>query len=196
MKPFAESCEQNKTPILEVLNQYLPQQKRLLEIGSGTGQHAIFFARQFPNLEWVPSDCKENLDGIKAWLAEFPAPNLRHPVCLDVDRGVWPKEKFDSVFSANTTHIMSSKSVENMLKGIGRILTTGGFFCLYGPFNFHGGYTSESNKKFDEWLKLRDPRSGIRDFESLNNLAKSNNLIFLAKHQMPANNYMLVWQKT
>ena len=195
MKPYAESSEQNKAPILVVLKKYCRDIKNLLEIGSGTGQHAVFFAEQFPQLNWVTSDQTEYHAGIQMWLDDASLPNIDGPLLLDVNQKNWPEIQTDAVFSANTVHIMGWPSVENMFAGIGRVLNTGGTFCLYGPFNYDGQFSSESNARFDLWLKQRDPVSGIRDFAALQTLAKEAGLIFIEDVEMPANNRILVWQK-
>ncbi len=196
MKPFSESCEQNKLPILAVLQEALAKHRVLLEIGSGTGQHAVFFAQQLPHLEWHTSDVSANHPGIRQWLAESPRPNLHGPYALDVNQGEWPLTNVDALFSANTTHIMDWPSVVKLFAGIGRVLVPEGRVCLYGPFNYNGQYTSESNAHFDQWLKVRDPLSGIRDFEAMNVLAGEQGLDLLKDYPMPANNRILVWQKS
>lgn len=195
MKPFAESSEQNKQPIYAVLTQYFNNIKTVLEIGSGTGQHAVFFAEKFTHLTWVASDQAEYHKGIKMWLNDCTLQNIEGPLLLDVNQNEWPLEQTDAIFSANTVHIMSWASVENMFAGIGRTLTAQGVFCLYGPFNYNGKFSSESNARFDLWLKQRDPESGVRDFAALQNLAKKAGLDFVCDHEMPANNRILVWQK-
>jgi cyclopropane fatty-acyl-phospholipid synthase-like methyltransferase len=195
MKPFAESSEQNKLPILEVLKHYFSDVESVLEIGSGTGQHGVFFARQFPWLQWYTSDLKENHAGIHAWLEEARLANIHAPMCLDVNQGNWGDQEYDAIFSANTAHIMDWPSVKHMFEGAARSLRAGGVFCLYGPFNYDGHYSSESNARFDQWLKSRDPESGIRDFEVLCQLAEENGMSLLKDHPMPANNRILVWQK-
>ena len=195
MKPFAESCEQNKAAIYKVINGYLDSKKTLLEIGSGTGQHAVYFAKQSPHLTWFTSDQAEYHRGIKMWLEEASLNNTPDPLLLNVDQDDWPVKNMDAVFSANTVHIMSWVSVENMFAGIGRILNLSGVFCLYGPFNYNGKFTSESNARFDVWLKQRDPMSGVRDFEALKVLAEQANMKLINDVEMPANNRILVWQK-
>lgn len=195
MKPYSESCEQNKNPIIEVLKQYFHNVDSVLEIGSGTGQHAVYFAEQLPHLTWHCSDQAENLKGIEMWLEDAAANNISGPALLDVDQGEWPVENTAAIFSANTVHIMSWQSVENMFAGIDKILQPGGIFCLYGPFNYNGKFSSESNANFDVWLKQRNPVSGVRDFEALQLLAKQANLSFVKDHEMPANNRILVWKK-
>ena len=196
MKPFSEACEQNKQPILTVLQQHFADRQTVLEIGSGTGQHAVFFAAQLPHLRWLTSEILDMHEGIRAWMAEAQLSNVEQPLELDVNQAEWPVRQVDAVFSANTVHIMAWPSVENMFAGIGRILQRHGVFCLYGPFNYQGTYTSDSNARFDAWLKQRDPHSGIRDFEALDLLAQSHGMRLRADHAMPANNRTLVWEKT
>lgn len=195
MKPFADSSEQNKTPIYAVLKQYLHKLESVLEIGSGTGQHAVFFAEQFPHLTWIASDRAEYHAGINMWLEDAGLANTQGPLLLDVNQSNWPIKQVDAVFSANTVHIMGWSSVENMFVGIGQVLNSKGVFCLYGPFNYNGQFSSESNARFDLWLKQRDPVSGVRDFEALQILAKKAGLEFVDDIEMPANNRVLVWRK-
>ncbi len=195
MKPCSEACEQNKRPILAILEQYLPASRRLLEIGSGTGQHAVFFAAAFPHLHWITSDLPGNHPGIRAWLDDANLPNLEGPLELDVTRPDWPVTDVDTVFSANTAHILPWPAVERMFAGIGRLLPPQGRFLLYGPFNLDGRYTAESNERFDAWLKERDPAMGVRDLEALDELARDNELTRIALHDMPADNKLVVWQK-
>ncbi len=193
-KPYSEACEENKRPILDVIRPLLRETRRLLEIGSGTGQHAVFFAAALPHLIWQTSDCARNLPGIRAWLDEAALPNLPPSLMLDV-MGPWPDERFDAVFSANTAHIMSEPEVGAMFDGVGRILAEGGYFTLYGPFNIGGRYTSESNARFDAMLRSRDPSMGIRDLDLLIELGRDNGLELTADHPMPVNNRTLVWQR-
>ena len=193
-KPFSEACEENKQPILTVLKELFAQAGSVLEIGSGTGQHAVYFAESLPHLFWQTSDRPENHPGIELWVEEAGLLNIGHPVSLDV-AGTWPKQNYDAVFSANTTHIMSWPEVEHLFKGVGRVLQSGGCFALYGPFNYAGEYTSESNRSFDQWLKQRDPMSGIRNFEDLDEIARNNDLVFQEDITMPVNNRILVWCK-
>ena len=196
MKPYSESCEQNCAPILEVLKQELSGRRRLLEIGSGTGQHAVYLAGEFPLLLWQPSEVPAILPGIRAWLDEDAAPsNILPPLSLDVCHDPWPDKHYDAVFSANTVHIIAWQQVQCLFSGVSKVLETGGVFCLYGPFNYNGQYTSHSNECFDGWLKQRDPLSGIRDFEALNALAEQAGLEPGKDYEMPANNRMLTWLK-
>lgn len=195
MKPFSESSEQNKIPIFTALQQYYHNIETVLEIGSGTGQHAVFFAQQFSNLTWFSSDQAEYLEGIKMWLNDSALKNIQGPLLLDVNQKNWPVKQMDAVFSANTVHIMGWPSVKNMFAGIGRVLNKGGLFCLYGPFNYNGKFSSESNAHFDLWLKQQNPVSGVRDFEALQILAEKAELGFIEDIEMPVNNRILVWQK-
>ncbi len=193
-KPFSEACEENKRPILDVLKRLFRNVERVLEVGSGTGQHAVFFAQSLPHLFWQTSDREENHPSIHAWLEESSLSNTGSPIGLDVT-GKWPEQTYDGIFSANTTHIMSWSEVEQFFSGVGRVLETGGCFALYGPFNFGGQYTSDSNRRFDTWLKQRDPQSGIRNFEGLNRLASQQGLVFQEVIAMPVNNRILVWRR-
>lgn len=194
MKPFSEACEQNKWPILDVLRRELPTQGRVLEIGSGTGQHAVFFGEQLPGLTWVPSDLPEQHPGILAWLEGGPS-NVSAPLALDVCELPWPGGSFDAVYSANTAHIMHWSAVRALFQGVGQVLRPDGVFVLYGPFNYDGCHTSESNAEFDSWLRMRDPKSGIRDFEALLALALRVGLELAEDVPMPVNNRSLVWRR-
>ncbi|VAX13514.1 hypothetical protein MNBD_GAMMA24-2151 [hydrothermal vent metagenome] len=196
MKPFAESCEQNKDPILDVLTEQLAHVKCVLEIGSGSGQHAVYFARHLPHLHWQTSDIGDRHAGIQQWIDEAKLDNLGSPLELDVSQAQWPKLEVEAVFSANSVHIMPWTCVEKMFAGVARILQTQGLLCLYGPFNYGGDYTSKSNEEFDYWLKARDPQSGIRDYEKLVELGRQYDLRLVHDYEMPANNRLLVWQKT
>jgi len=195
MKPYSESCDQNREPILGVIAPLFADRSGVLEIGSGTGQHALYFGGRLPHLTWHPSDREENLRGIRLWLAEGAPPNVRDPLLLDVTQAVWPVPVVDAVFSANTAHIMHWPMVRRMFEGVARLLPPGGLFALYGPFNYGGAYTSESNARFDLWLKQRDPDSAIRDFEALDELARAGGMALLHDHPMPANNRTLCWVK-
>lgn len=194
-KPYAESCEQNRAPILSVLLELLTEPVTLLEIGSGTGQHAVYFAPELPHVCWQPSDRAEYIPGILLWLKEAELPNITPPLVLDVSEPDWPVDSVGAVFSANTVHIMGYPDVERMFAGVGRVLMEGGYFCLYGPFNYGGEFTSDSNARFDAWLKQRDPGSGIRNFEGLDALAQQAGMELYRDYEMPANNRILVWKK-
>lgn len=195
MKPFAESSEQNKEPILSVLREVFVEPGIVLEIGGGTGQHAVYFSREMSHLTWQPTDKADQLAGIRLWKEGAGLSNINEPLALDVTQEKWPLEKADMVFSANTVHIMSWPEVVCMFDGLGKVLKAGGVFCLYGPFNYNNKYTSESNARFDIWLKERDPKSGIRNFEDLNERAQQAGLGLFKDVEMPENNRMLVWKK-
>ena len=192
-KPYSEACEQNKEPILAVLREVFTKPGLILEIGAGTGQHAVHFARALPDIDWQPTDQADYLPGIRRWIAEAGLSNLHQPLELDVLSEPWPVTQAAGVFSANTAHIMSWPAVESLFRGIGRVLSPGGMFCLYGPFNYEGRYTSASNAEFDTWLRLRDPASGIRDLTDLDRLARDNGLRLRQDYPMPVNNRTLVW---
>ena len=209
MKPYAESSEVNKAPILAVLKEIFADRKRVLEIASGTGQHAVYFGRELPHLTWQPSELPQHLPGIQAWLDEAQLPNVLAPLALDVNDSHWSFFKSvrpelvegqplstspDAIFNANTVHIISWPEVERMFAHIARVITPGGCVCLYGPYNYGGKFTSESNARFDAWLKSRDPNSGVRDFEAVNRLALSHGMVLLRDIAMPSNNRILVWE--
>ena len=192
-KPFSESCVRNQAPILAQLRTLFADRKQVLEIASGTGQHAVFFGKMLPHLNWQTSELAEQQAGIHAWLAEAKLSNVLPPIVLDVNAPIWPDLKVDAIFNANTVHIVSWSAVAQMFAGIAQVLMDGGILCLYGPFNYDGAYTSESNAHFDSWLKNRDPRSGIRDFEAINQLAEAQGLQLLRDISMPTNNRLLAW---
>lgn len=192
--PFSEACERNKGPILEALDQVFPSTGLVLEIGSCTGQHAICFARSFPELSWQPSDQLEYLEGLSARISREGSPNILPVVELDVMQA-WPGQKFDAVYSSNTAHIMNWESVCAMFEGVGRCVRPGGPFCLYGPFNEAGRFTSPSNQEFDRSLRLRDPAMGIRDLEALDRLAREHQMKLERQFRLPANNRLLLIRK-
>lgn len=192
--PFSQACENNKEPILNILRPLLANSKRVLEVGSGTGQHAVHFAPALPWLEWQPSDLAENHSGIEAWRQAHPSDNLRAPLLFDLHHSDWSCV-VDAVFSANTAHIMAWPLVQRLIEETGRHLPPNGLFVLYGPFNYQGRYTSESNERFDAFLRSRDPEQGIRDFEAIKTLAEQSQLHLEQDNALPANNRLLVWRK-
>jgi SAM-dependent methyltransferase len=195
VKPYSEAAVRNREPIREVLAQWFTAPGTVLEIGAGTGQHAVYLAAHLPHLEWQPTDRDDNLPGIALWVEEARLPNLRRPQPLDVNADVWPLERTDYVYSANTAHIMSWQEVQRMFAGIGRVLRHDGVFCLYGPFNRNGEFTSESNRAFDASLRARASHMGIRDDGALIELARAHGLAALADYSLPANNRVLVWRR-
>jgi len=195
MKPFSEASENNREPILVVLREAFAQVSGVLEIGSGTGQHAVHFAQHLPHLTWQTSDLPVHHAGIQAWLDEAQLANARPPIALDVNDKPWPVTPVDGVFTANTLHIVSWPEVVCLLAGAGQLLPPGGVLCIYGPFNYGGQFTSESNARFDSWLKARDPHSGVRDFEAVCALALEHGLALQHDHAMPVNNRTLVFHR-
>jgi Protein of unknown function (DUF938) len=194
-KPYSQACENNKTPILAVIRDVFSQAVTVWEIGSGTGQHACYFAGELPHLIWQPTDLAGNLAGINAWHDEAQLANLKQPIVLDVTNPVWPCGGMGAVFTANTLHIMSWQQVELLFGRFQTYLNPMAKACIYGPFNYNGYYTSDSNASFDQWLKSRDPLSGIRDFEAVLELAGRAGLKLMKDNAMPANNRLLVLQK-
>jgi cyclopropane fatty-acyl-phospholipid synthase-like methyltransferase len=192
-KTDAPACARNRAPILAVLREQFADRRKVLEIGSGTGQHAIYFAAALPHLIWQTSDRAENLAGIGAWLAEEELPNTPAPIELDV-AGPWPRQRFDAVFSSNTLHIMSWTEVELMFHRLPEVMTDDGRLAIYGALNYAGRYTSDSNAAFDAVLKARDPHQGLRDFEAVNELAARAGLLLTADIAMPSNNRLLIWR--
>jgi SAM-dependent methyltransferase len=194
--PFSEACERNKDPILAVLRDAFAGLGTVVEIGSGTGQHAVHFARHLQHLDWQPTDRAGALPSLAARIALEGPPNLRSPVELDAGQDCWPFVGIEAVFSANTLHIMGWGEVRAMIEGVGRILRRDGLLAVYGPFRYGGRYTSESNAAFDRGLLERDPASGIRDFEAVDALAAAQGFVLRADHAMPANNQLLLWSRT
>ena len=195
MLPISEACERNKDPILNVLKRVFEDRSSALEIGSGTGQHACYFTENLPHLNWQPTDFGDYLPGLEARLNVVHIPNLHPAIELDVRTGGLPQGDFDAVFSANTLHIMSAEAVECFFGLGGRVLKKGGLLAIYGPFNYNGAYSSESNERFDGWLKSQNPESAIRDFEWVDSLAKDQDFKCQEDNAMPANNQLLVWRK-
>jgi SAM-dependent methyltransferase len=189
----SEACERNKEPIRKILAQAFPQSRKVLEIGSGTGQHAIHFAAHFSHLVWQPTDTGDYLPGLRERIAQEGTPNLLPPVELDVRALPWKVEPADALFTANTLHIMSWPTVKALFRGLGAVLAAPAVLCIYGPFRYNGEYTSASNAEFDRFLQARDPESGLRDFEQVNILSSEQGFSLLADHAMPANNRLLVW---
>ena len=194
-KPHAPACERNREPILEVLHDHFHDRRAVLEIGSGTGQHAIFFASRLPHLIWQTSDRAENLPGIQAWLDEAGLANTPPPLDLDV-MGAWPARCYDALFSANTLHILPWAAVERLFAGLPDVLASDARVAIYGPFNYGGRFTSASKAAFDLRLKEDAPHRGIRDFEEVNRLAGLAGLELVEDRAMPSNNRCLVWLRS
>lgn len=194
MQRFSQACENNKKPILEQLKRYFDGSNGVLEIGSGTGQHAVFFASYLTHLNWYTSDIVVNHESINAWIDDRPSPNLYRPVELMIGDSDWPDIEVDGTFSANTAHIMQKHEVRIMMQLIGEKLPPGGVFCQYGPFIVNGQFTSESNALFHEKL-IAEGYGGYRHISELQEWAEPYNLTLREQISMPANNLMLVWKK-
>lgn len=192
--PFSQACENNQEPILERLREVFEVPAQVLEIGTGTGQHAVHFARALSHLQWQPSDHPEAARLALLRLEQAALPNILPMIELDVGITPWPVSRVDGAFSANTAHIMAWSEVEQMFHGIGERLTAKGSFCLYGPFNEQGQFSSDSNRQFDQQLRARAPHMGIRDLDNLQALAIAAGLILQDSMAMPANNKLLVFR--
>ena len=201
MKPYSGACDQNREPILSVLQALISTelsgtaQHSLLEIGSGTGQHAVYFGEKLPEVLWQCSDQQQYHDGIQSWLDEAALKNVLKPLSLNVSQDSWPDTQYDMLYCANVMHIMHWQNVVDLFQHGANCIKKGGLMVCYGPFNFAGQYTSASNAQFDQSLRMRDPHSGIRNFEDLEELADKASLSLIKNYEMPANNRILVWQK-
>lgn len=193
-KPFAPAAKENRDAILNVLHQEFKQANKVLEIGSGTGQHAAYFSQQLTHLAWQASDKQEMLAGITMWLDDLNLDNVLTPIALDVNLN-WPQQTYDGAYAANIAHIMHWNEIEALFSGLDQVLTDSAVFCLYGPFNINGDYTSESNHRFGQWLVNRDPLSCIRDKKDLDQLALNNNFQPSTEWEMPHNNKILCWRR-
>ena len=195
-KPFSQACENNRGPILEIIKPLLAdKKKKVLEIGSGTGQHAIWFAQHMPHLIWQTSDVAENHRGIKQWIDSQPRDNLPPPLELNIFQDNLPTANYDAIFTANTAHIMPWEGVERLFNCLAVQLPTNGIFCLYGPMGYNGLIAPESNIQFDQLLRQQASHRGIRQFEAINALAVSAGLKLLEDYALPANNRLIAWQK-
>lgn len=192
-KPYAPACDRNREPILAVLREHFADRRHVLEIGSGTGQHAVHFAGALPHLTWQTSDRAANLPGIRMWLDEAGLSNTPLPIELDVNDG-WPAKTYDAVFSANTLHIMGWDDVVRLFAALPRVTSADTILAIYGPFNYGGRFTSDSNASFDARLKGEDPSQGIRDFEAVEPLARAAGFTLVHDRAMPANNRTLVFR--
>jgi cyclopropane fatty-acyl-phospholipid synthase-like methyltransferase len=194
--PDAPATARNREPILAVLRVQFAHRQRVLEIGSGSGQHAVHFAAAMPHLKWQTSDLAQNHPGIRAWLAHAARPNVLPPRELDIGRAeTWPISRHDAIFSANTLHIAAWEQVQALFANLPRVLAAKATVVFYGPFNIGGEFTSPSNAAFDASLRAADPRQGIRDLEAVQALAEAAGLAFVADLPMPANNRCVIWEK-
>lgn len=196
LKPVCSSAaERNSQPIFEQLTQLLPASCQVLEIGSGTGQHAVYLCQKLTGLTWQPTDRVENLPGLEATFKEAGIGRILPPLQLDVLQDQWPAGPYDVAYSANTSHIMPWQGVQATFKGLAGVLHTGCYFYLYGPFNLNGEFTSESNRQFDQALRSGEASMGLRDIRDIEKLANSHQFSFEKKIAMPANNFILVFRK-
>jgi hypothetical protein len=193
--PYSAATERNRQPILDQLTDLLPKKGAVLEIGSGTGQHAVFFTRYLTEIQWQPTDRSENLAGLELQFATNGNPRILMPIKLDVLKDPWPERFYEAAFSANTAHIMPWEAVQAMFAGVAKHLLSDARFCLYGPFNINGAYTSPGNEQFDASLRRQDPQMGIRDMSDVESLSNSHQLFLERKIAMPANNFILVFTK-
>ena len=193
-RPYSAAAANNAAPILEILRREFQDCAEVLEIGSGTGQHAVYFASQLDHLVWQTSDLEENHAGIRAWLADAAVANVLSPIALDVSK-VTLKTMYDGVFSANTSHIMSFDAALAMMALVGRVLRPEGIFCLYGPFRRSGHFNAASNERFDAGLRSRYSTMGIRDLEALDETATEHGLRRESLYAVPANNLVVIWRK-
>ncbi len=202
MLPFAPSAERNKDAILAALRPHLAHCRRVLEIGSGTGQHAVHMTTTLPQLVWQCTELPGAVEGVTARLEAEGTERTPPPLALDVAAPPWPlpaadaPDAFDAIFTANTLHIMSFAHVGQFFSRVGEVLAPGGLCCVYGPMKYDGAFTTTSNAEFDAQLRARDPLSGIRDFEALDELAQAQGLTLLEDNAMPANNQLLIWRRT
>jgi len=194
-KPFSPACERNQDAILAVLRTHFADRTRVLEIGSGTGQHAVHFAAALPQLVWQTSDVAAHLPGVRQWLDEARLPNTPPPIAFDIN-GPPPADHFDAVYSANTLHIMGWEEVQRLFALLPALMTDDALITVYGPFNYQGAFTSQSNAAFDASLRATDPRRGIRDFEAVDALARSAGLLLIDDLPMPANNRCITWRRS
>ncbi|WP_116367842.1 DUF938 domain-containing protein [Parahaliea mediterranea] len=190
---WSQACENNKAPILDILRRVLAHKTQVLELGAGTGQHATWFAGHLPHLTWQPTDLHANLPTLAPRCAAYEGGNLLPPLALDVCQHPWPAQVHDAVFTANSFHIMAFSAVAQCFAELGRQARPGTLLCVYGPFNYGGQYTSDSNARFDQWLARQHPDSAIRDFEAVNELARQAGFDLMEDNAMPANNRLLVW---
>lgn len=195
-KGFAPAAERNRAPILSVLHRVLPQSGTVLEIASGTGQHAAFFSSKLHDLVWQPSDpSPDALESIQSWVAEEARSNLKQPLSLDVRNDPWPIERADAVLCINMIHVSPWESTEALFRGASRVLGHGAPLVTYGPYRLHGAHTAPSNAAFDESLRSRNPAWGVRDVDELGALAQRTSFLLDQRFDMPANNMTLVWRR-
>ncbi len=192
--PYSQACENNKQPILDILSQVFADRREVLEIASGTGQHATWFAEHLPHLRWRPSEMPNNLSVLMPRCEHYAGNNLGSPTVVDVSQRPWMTQVPHALFSANSLHIMPWASVEDFFSELGERAQPDTILAIYGPFNYGGEYTSESNARFDQWLAAQNPHSAIRNFEDVEALANEAGFKLESDNEMPANNRLLVWR--
>jgi SAM-dependent methyltransferase len=195
MEHFSQAADNNKAPILELLRTLLPQNGSVLEVGSGSGQHAIYFSAEMSGLRWQPSERPSMLSTLTRNIETYGGANVLLPVTLDLEENVWPAQSFDAVYSANVLHIVSVELGAKLIAGAGQVLKVGGLLICYGPFKYNGNFTTSSNEVFDASLKARDSDSGIRDFEWVCDHARRAGFALIQDQPMPANNQCLVFRR-
>jgi hypothetical protein len=193
-KPYSAACERNAAPILAVLRERFADRRRVLEVGSGTGQHAVRFAAGLTHLAWQCTDVAANLPGIRAWLDEAALPNTPAPIALDVT-GPWPAGGWDAVFTANTLHIMGWPEVQRFFEALPAVTAADAVLVIYGPFNDAGRFTGPGNAAFDASLRAADPARGIRDAQAVDALARAAGFMPIGHCVMPADNRCLSWRR-
>lgn len=196
MKPYSDTAEENKTLVFPVLQPYFQGVVTALEIASGTGQQVLYFAEMMPEVNWLPTDLAVNIPGIRQWVDEAGLQNVRAPQALDVAAAEWPLDVVEFAYTSNSLHIMSWQHVVALFARLGKLMKADAYFCVYGPFSFAGKHVSDSNLRFDTYLKQQNPLSGVRDIERLKELAETQGLCLKDTVEMPHNNHILIWQKT
>lgn len=191
-KPFSQACENNKSVILAELSKHFAGSSKVLEIGTGSGQHAVHLAAQLPHLDWYCADQPEYHNGINAWIDDFPSTNLHRPVALSFPHDSLPDGEFDAAFTANTAHIMLTHQVQSMMHKVAEKLPSHGVFCQYGPFTINGEFSSQSNIDFHHHL-IDIGCGGYKGIEQMQAWAPALRLSEVVT--MPANNLLLVWHK-
>ncbi len=193
--PYYAAAEQNREPILAVLSEVFDRPGLVLEVGSGSGQHAVHFAAHLTHLTWQPTDLPEQLPGIARWRELAGLDNVLPPLPLDLDAPAWPLDACDEAYSSNTAHVLPWRLVEAMLAGVAARLRPDGRFCLYGPFRYGDRHTSPSNASFDASLRRRDPQQGVRDALRLEEYGRAVGLVLHDDREMPVNNRLLVFRR-
>lgn len=195
MQGYSRAAENNRAPIADVMGKHLPPDASVLEIGSGAGQHALHMSHTFPGITWLPSEREAVVPILRANLALYESKNIQPPLVLDLAHFAWSDDPVDAVYAANVMHIVSESLGERLVQLAADALKSSGLLMLYGPYKYNGQFTTESNATFDQWLKDRDPASGVRDFEAVIATAQCTGLTLAHDYAMPANNQMLIFER-